>query len=389
MVDGERGLDAVRREAALLVHAAGVVHEHVQRRSCRSRSDRASARTAACEEKSQSSVKTSPEPPRATSPRAASVRAGSRPTITTRAPRRANSTEALEADAAGGAGDEDRLPGDIPGHAIRADATRGRRQPSSLERLHHAAPGVGAHIRDMAWLRRSKRRRVRHLLAWAAGGAGALSLSYAAYVARTWWRYGRGGGGGGDDPLLDRFLPDWDVRERHQVRVAASPELTWAVARNLDLDRSWIIRAIFRSREWLFRSRPEARARGPLVDQTLALGWGVLAQDPGHHLVMGAVAEPWRADVRFRALPPDDFTRFTEPGHAKILWTLSVEPGPAGSLGLSHRDARGDHGPRLEGPLSPVLGGALARHLADPEGGAAPGQGRGRAPPVDAPPLAA
>jgi hypothetical protein len=66
------------------------------------------------------------------------------------------------------------------------------------------------------------------------------------------------------------------------------------------------------------------------VDQTLALGWGVLHEEAGHQLVMGAVTEPWRGDVRFRALPPGEFAAYAEPGHAKIVWTLRVEPGPPG-----------------------------------------------------------
>jgi hypothetical protein len=111
--------------------------------------------------------------------------------------------------------------------------------------------------------------------------------------------------------------------------VKASPEATYAAARGLDLDRSWLARAIFRSREWLFRQGGGPRAYGPLVEQTRALGWGVLADEPGH-LVMGAVTEPWRGDVRFRALPPGDFAAFSEPGHAKIVWTLRVDPGPPG-----------------------------------------------------------
>ena len=107
--------------------------------------------------------------------------------------------------------------------------------------------------------------------------------------------------------MLDRFLPYWEVRERHEVEVKAPLERTYAVARGMDLERSWLVRAVFRGREWLFRQPRDARATpGPLVDQTLALGWGLLYEKPGHQLVMGAVTEPWRGDVRFRALPPGE-----------------------------------------------------------------------------------
>jgi hypothetical protein len=48
---------------------------------------------------------------------------------------------------------------------------------------------------------------------------------------------------------------------------------------------------------------------------------------------MGAVTQPWKANVVFRALPPDEFAAFHEPGYVKIVWTLRVDPlGPAESM---------------------------------------------------------
>jgi hypothetical protein len=130
---------------------------------------------------------------------------------------------------------------------------------------------------------------------------------------------------------LDRFIPIWEVRERHQTVVAAPAEVTWAAARALDLRQSPLVRAIFRARELLMGSAPALRpAVGDFVTEMLALGWRVLAEEPGRTLVMGAVTQPWKADVVFRGLPPEEFTRFAEPGYAKIAWTLEAEPCGAG-----------------------------------------------------------
>jgi len=41
---------------------------------------------------------------------------------------------------------------------------------------------------------------------------------------------------------------------------------------------------------------------------------------------MGAVTQPWMANVVFRALPPAEFAAFDEPGYAKIVWTLRADP---------------------------------------------------------------
>jgi hypothetical protein len=57
-----------------------------------------------------------------------------------------------------------------------------------------------------------------------------------------------------------------------------------------------------------------------------SLGWGVLAMVPGREVVVGAVTKPWEANVTFRALPPDQFAAFSEPGYVKIVWTLRAEP---------------------------------------------------------------
>ena len=59
---------------------------------------------------------------------------------------------------------------------------------------------------------------------------------------------------------------------------------------------------------------------------TKSIGWGVLAEVPGREVVMGAVTQPWEANVTFRALPPDDFAAFNEPGYVKIVWTLRADP---------------------------------------------------------------
>ena len=47
---------------------------------------------------------------------------------------------------------------------------------------------------------------------------------------------------------------------------------------------------------------------------------------PDRELVVGAVTKPWEPNVTFRALPPDEFAAFREPGFVKIAWTLRADP---------------------------------------------------------------
>lgn len=73
-----------------------------------------------------------------------------------------------------------------------------------------------------------------------------------------------------------------------------------------------------------------------LVEEMRAIGWGVLADAPGFY-VARAVTQPWKGEVQFRALPPDEFAAFDEPGYAKIVWTLEAEDLPGGEATVRTR----------------------------------------------------
>jgi hypothetical protein len=175
-------------------------------------------------------------------------------------------------------------------------------------------------------------------LARAAGaGAAAVAAVGAGYVVVTWCRYGAAAAEEPSDPLLHRFLPAYEVRERHAVAVAAPLEKTWAALCALDLQRSPLVRAIFHARELLmgagYAPRPAPR---PFLEAAREMGWRELAEEPGREIVMGAVTRPWEADVTFRGLPPEEFATFAEPGYVKIAWTLAAAPrGASASLAVT------------------------------------------------------
>ncbi len=163
---------------------------------------------------------------------------------------------------------------------------------------------------------------------WSAAAIGVAAAAYGAYVGLTWCGYGHAAPPAPEeqDPLLDRFMPSYDVAERHHVRVAAPSALTLAAAREVDLQGSPLVRAIIRTREVILGAAPDDRPRPRgLLAEVQSLGWGVLAEVPDREIVMGAVTRPWEANVVFRALPSDQFAAFSEPGYVKIAWTLRAE----------------------------------------------------------------
>lgn len=166
-------------------------------------------------------------------------------------------------------------------------------------------------------------------LRWAAAGVGAAAAGYATYVAVSWARYGHACSGGHEaaDPLLDRFMPTYEVAERHHIAVDAPADATLAAARQMNLLSSGVVRGIFAARECLLGAdRDERQLPIGLLDQVRALGWGILAETPGREIVLGAVTRPWEANVVFRALSPEEFADFAEPGYVKIAWTLRADP---------------------------------------------------------------
>ena len=164
----------------------------------------------------------------------------------------------------------------------------------------------------------------------AALGAGA----YAAHTVWTWAQFGRPVPPSDveRDESLDRFLPTYDVVERHHIHVDAPAAVTIEAARTLDLLDGPIVRAIFKGRE-LIMGAANGGTRQPrgLLDEVLSLGWVVLAEVPGREIVVGAVTKPWEPNPVFRSIPPDQFAAFAEPGYVKIAWTLRADPIDAGS----------------------------------------------------------
>jgi len=126
---------------------------------------------------------------------------------------------------------------------------------------------------------------------------------------------------------LDGFLPRPDVRERFSVDVQAPAELVMDVAARFDLQSIWIVRTIIRMREKLLGTTGSGpRVPQGILDETRAQGWGLLAEEPGRLVVCGAVCQPWRGNVVFAPVPPEQFAAYAEPGQVKIAWTLEAEP---------------------------------------------------------------
>lgn len=166
-------------------------------------------------------------------------------------------------------------------------------------------------------------------------GVAVSACAYVTYAALAWCRFGHVREDVPDehDHLLDRFIPSYDIAERHHIAVDAPADVTLVSAEEQELFQFPLVRAIVKLRELALGAMSGERdqPRG-LLAATMELGWGILSDIPGREIILGAVTKPWQASVTFRSLPPDAFAAFSEPGCVKIAWTLRADPTAGGSV---------------------------------------------------------
>ena len=82
--------------------------------------------------------------------------------------------------------------------------------------------------------------------------------------------------------LIEQYVPAYDVQDYHETQVRAPAETAYAVLRALDLNRSWLVQALFALRgvpRRLLRCASSLPS-GTFLAQALAIGW-VIPADAG------------------------------------------------------------------------------------------------------------
>ena len=125
--------------------------------------------------------------------------------------------------------------------------------------------------------------------------------------------------------LIDRFLPEYDVVEHHEVDVDAPANRAYEAVKDLDLARSPVVLALLFARgvPHLFTGAVKPKRRLTL-DDIVASGFVLLGEEPGRELVLGIVGKFWRPTGAVRRIAPDDFAGFDESGFAKAAWNFVV-----------------------------------------------------------------
>ncbi|MCB5294790.1 hypothetical protein BJQ90_04259 [Arthrobacter sp. SO3] len=195
---------------------------------------------------------------------------------------------------------------------------------------------------------------------------------------------------------MDEFLPGFDlsVVHAHVFRVPAAE--CYEAARELDLFQAPLVRTLLGIRALPQRvagtmrgrrttTAPEASRRTFRLQDMVGLGWILLGETPDVEMVLGQVSRPWKSVAAAADTPttPGQFTKFDEPGFAKIATNLRIDPygNDASVLTVETRVAITDDESRrrfsrywvLIGPFSSLIRRMalrlLAKHLRRPAQG--------------------
>lgn len=149
-------------------------------------------------------------------------------------------------------------------------------------------------------------------------------------------------------------MPHPDTSERHTVEIAASGPLVYEALWTTDLGGSLVIKGLMGLRMLPVRLLRPQKISNPKqkisLQNLVAAGFGVLAEEPGREVVLGITGPFWRPVGNTLPFNKTDFDGSVRPGVARAVWNFTVrQTGEKQSiLATETRVACGDFASRLK-----------------------------------------
>ncbi len=149
---------------------------------------------------------------------------------------------------------------------------------------------------------------------------------------------------GAEQMRLDDFLPRYDHREIHAIRVHAPPERIFRAIREVTIGDlgpanvlTWLRSLPHRFSEEYLSIRYTSRPDQPLLNLDSDEGFTLLAEEPNREIVLGFVGQFWKLSGTnvLHISGRDDYLELDRPGFAKAAWNLYVENEGGGWCRLS------------------------------------------------------
>lgn len=128
--------------------------------------------------------------------------------------------------------------------------------------------------------------------------------------------------------LIDEFLPNYDIRERHRIEVHAPIDITYAAVRQLDISEARLSTILFR-----LRGIPLGKDHGNRfdIDSFQKMRFILLGEKMNEELLLGLVGRFWTPTGALQRLDRDGYLNFKQPGYAKAAWNFSLIERTGGS----------------------------------------------------------
>jgi hypothetical protein len=131
--------------------------------------------------------------------------------------------------------------------------------------------------------------------------------------------------------LADDYLPTYDIVMRHQRHVPVPAAVAWSALARADLGGSPVTRALL-----MLRGLRRPRATRRLTLATLPdAGFVPLGERAGREIAFGLVGRFWTLSGGRARVTPAEFRSFARGGHAKVVWTFTVEDAGPGAARLA------------------------------------------------------
>lgn len=149
--------------------------------------------------------------------------------------------------------------------------------------------------------------------------------------------------------LVDDFLPSYDISDSVATRVEADPESTWDALSAVDLievgRRKPLVGLLGALRilpevvsHAIHGERPPSSPGQMRLRDIAELpadqgGWVLLGERRNHEIALGLVGKFWRPVIPYANVTREEFRDFAEPGYAKTVYSIAVEPEAEGRSG--------------------------------------------------------
>jgi hypothetical protein len=137
--------------------------------------------------------------------------------------------------------------------------------------------------------------------------------------------------------LIDRSMPDFEVRVRRERLVAAPCGRVGAAIFTTDLNKAFLLRALRPQTDWSQRWHHDVSGlrRPPfrLLDLR-RFGFVVLEESPEKGIVLGVIARLWSVRPQPQRVPAEFYARYAKPGYVKIAMSFEVESVDCGTTRL-------------------------------------------------------